>query len=473
VDIETLYARLPGFAQNLACTYEGFRIQRGRYNTQFRRLLSEAEKRNTWTTAQIMDYRDRCLRNYVQHCAKTVPYFREQFGKWGIAPQSIQGMEDLRVLPILTKSDVVANSSRLQSEVLAPRDCTVCHTSGTTGSGLRFRVSREAFRTQWAVWWRYRRWHGIDLTTRCGYFGGRSVVPIAQKQPPFWRYDRARHQVLFSGYHISQATLPLYMEELRRQRPPWLCGYPSLLTVLASYVVESGHGLGYTPTWITAIAENLLPLQKTVIAKAFGVAPRQHYGMAEGAANISECEMGRFHVDEDFSAVEFVPEDGMDSCRVVGSSFVNPATAFLRYEVGDRVRVSTESGCRCGRPGRLVEAIDGRLEDYVIRRDGSMVGRMDHIFKDLVNIREAQIVQEVPGQIKIRVVRGTSYGNKDEKRLQAEALKRLGTETDVKIEYWESLPRGSGGKLRLVISSLRNGRIAANDVPEQEVSSVS
>ena len=90
-----------------------------------------------------------------------------------------------------------------------------------------------------------------------------------------------------------------------------------------------------------------------------------------------------------------------------------------------------------------------------------MVGRMDHIFKDLVNIREAQIFQDVPGRIQIRIVRGASYGENDEKRLHAEMRKRLGAETEVKIEYWKSLPRASGGKLRFVISSLHGGRIAA------------
>jgi phenylacetate-CoA ligase len=196
-------------------------------------------------------------------------------------------------------------------------------------------------------------------------------------------------------------------------------------------------------------------MQKAVIGKAFGVAPRQHYGMAEGTANISECESGRLHVDEDFAAVEFLAQDGMDSCKVVGTSFLNPATAFLRYEVGDRVRVGVESRCPCGRPGRLVEAIDGRLEDYVVRRDGSMVGRLDHVFKDLVNIREAQIWQAEPGKVQIRVVRGAAYTRGDEDRLRMEMVKRLGAETEVGVEHWESLPRGKGGKLRFVVSELK------------------
>jgi phenylacetate-CoA ligase len=103
----------------------------------------------------------------------------------------------------------------------------------------------------------------------------------------------------------------------------------------------------------------------------------------------------------------------------------------------------------------------------VIRRDGSMVGRMDHVFKDLVNVREAQIVQEDPGRITIRIVRGAFYCDRDEKYLLAEIGKRLGSETDVKIDYRESLPRGSGGKLRFVVSTLHNGRIGRTGMTPQ------
>ena len=48
-----------------------------------------------------------------------------------------------------------------------------------------------AIQEQWAIWWRYRRLHGLQFNTWCGYFGGRSVVPLTQKRPPLWRFNRA------------------------------------------------------------------------------------------------------------------------------------------------------------------------------------------------------------------------------------------------------------------------------------------
>jgi phenylacetate-CoA ligase len=282
-------------------------------------------------------------------------------------------------------------------------------------------------------------------------------------EPPFWRVNYPGRQVLFSGYHMSSQNLSAYVGELRRRRPPWLHGYPSLLALVATYLLESGTDLGYGVRWVTTGAENLLQQQAAVIERALGVRPIQHYGLAEGAANISQCELGTLHVDEDFAAVEFIPvgQDGLH--RIVGTNFANPATPLLRYDTQDLALLQGGASCNCGRAGRIVEQVDGRREDYVVLRNGVRVGRMDHIFKDMVNVREAQIHQARCGEITIRVVRSEHYGAHDEEAILRETVKRLGTETEVRIEYWDALPRSAAGKLRFVVSDLAEASI--EDLP--------
>jgi phenylacetate-CoA ligase len=307
-----------------------------------------------------------------------------------------------------------------------------------------------AVHEQWAVWWRYRRWHGIAPGTWCGYFGGRSVVPVSQAHPPFWRYDLPGHQLLFSGYHMSSANLDAYVAKLRRRRPPWLHGYPSLLALLAAHLLETGTHLGYELRWVTIGAENLLPQQAALMERAFGVRPRQHYGMTEATANVSECERGSLHVDEDFAAVEFIDTSEEGACRIVGTNFTNPAMPLIRYDSHD---VATFPGRRCGcrRAGRTVERIDGREEDYVVIASGARLGRMDHIFKDMTNVREAQIRQRHDGEITLLIVRGRSYDADDEAVLLRETRKRVGDDTRLRVEYVEELERTRTGKLRLVV----------------------
>src|SRR5713226_8555934 len=304
--LEAIYLKLPIPLQHAACSLEGRRIKRSRFGSAFRVLLEQAEARTFWSEEQVTRYRDQRLRDFVGHCARTVPFYRRRFQELRISPGDIRTMDDLRHLPIITKRDVQESCGQFVSDAIPNRQREMTHTSGTTGAGLQFFTTMRAVQEQWAAWWRYRRWHGIELGTWCGYFAGRLVVPASQEDPPFWRYNYPGRQILFSGHHMSPANMASYAEELRRRQPPWVHGYPSLIALLAAYVLETGEDLGYKLRWITLGAENLMPQQASLIERAFGVKPRQHYGMTEAVVNISECERGALHVDEDFAGVEFL-----------------------------------------------------------------------------------------------------------------------------------------------------------------------
>ena len=108
----------------------------------------------------------------------------------------------------------------------------------------------------------------------------------------------------------------------------------------------------------------------------------------------------------------------------------------------------------------MVAHLDGRQEDYVVTRTAPDWGGWTTIFKDLVNVREAQIVQSSAGKITLRVVRGRGYGSTDERKLRQETVKRIGGQSDqieFSIDYVEALPRTASGKLRFVVSDANGG----------------
>lgn len=451
MDRESLYSRLPVPLQEAAVSLEGWRIHRQRYNTAFHRLLSEYRAREMWDQETIAAWRDQRLRAFIAHAAHSVPYYRDLFRALGATPEDFRTLADVQRLPVLDKRTVQQQPERFVSEAIPQRDTQSCHTSGTTGAGLHFAATHDSQREHWAVWWRYRMAHGLVLDTPCLYFGGRSVVPAAQQRPPFWRRNRPGRQMLFSGYHLSPAHAPAYLEAMRQSGAHWIHGYPSMVALIAGYALELNMSLPMR--WVTLGAENVLPQQADLIARAFGARPRAHYSMSEGAANISECPQGSHHVDEDFAATELLPIPGSEACRIIGTNLSNPAFPLIRYDTGDLAVPSGES-CPCGRPGRLVSAIDGRSEDYVITRNGARIGRLDHIFKDMVHVREAQIRQSRPGHMAMHVVRGPRYSQEDERMLRAETRKRTGDSMDFEIIYENAIPRTASGKLRFVVSEI-------------------
>jgi phenylacetate-CoA ligase len=455
IDLDRAYARLPIALQELAHDLAGRRTQRVRYGRGFSELLAELEDRSFWTDDEIRRYRDARLQAFVGHAVETVPFYSRRFREVGLEPEDVRAVEDLAALPLLAKEDVQDANIDLVSTAFPRRRLITRRTSGTTGAGVRLLATVAADREQWAVWWRFLGWHGIQPGTLCAYFAGASTVPLAQTEPPFWRYNRAGRQIRFSRDHLHPGTASAYVGELRRRRPPWLHGHPSVLARLASYVMECPGGLGYEVRWVTVASEQLLSPQRAMIRDVFGVEPRQHYAMAEAVANASECERGRLHVDEDFAAVEFVRNGIPGRGRIAGTNLSNPAMPLIRYEVGDLATLD-EAPCACGRPGRILGAIDGRTSEYVILSDGRRVTALSYIFKEMVHVREAQIHQREPGKITIRVVRGPGYEGGDESRLLESARRHLG-DIVITIEYVDHLPRAPSGKLRLVDSELAGG----------------
>lgn len=454
MDRERIYARLPIALQNLAVHLEGRRIQRSRYGPQFRELLAEYEARDALDTAALERFRDERLAAFVRHAFGSVPYYRERRERWGVDPDSIRTLADLQKLPVLERAEVQAHSESLWSEACSRDEVTISHTSGSTGTGLRFPVTHRAHSEQWALWWRFRRRHGIELDTPCLYFGGRSIVPLRQRRAPFWRFNRPGRQILFSGYHLSRDNAPAYLDEIERHPGAWLHGYPSMLALLASFAGE----LGRRPRIgkISIGSESLLDWQVEAIAEAFGVRPIQHYGMSEGVANISEHPDGLLRVDEDYAAVEFVPVDAT-TWRIVGTNLSNPAFPLLRYDTGDICRLPDSPVDAAGR--RVVARVDGRREDYVIAKSGAHLGRLDHIFKDLTRVREAQIHQSRPGAMTLHVVRAEGYDESDDRRLREETAKRVGDDVDFDVCYVDAVERTRRGKVRFVVSTVDAGKI--------------
>lgn len=460
---QRVYERLPVWGQNLCCCLYGLRLQRGRYGAGYAQIQDLAFAADKWGRDRVQAFQLERLRAIVAYASRHVPYYRELFKSVGLTADDIQRPEDIRAIPLLSKQTVRERLSEFISDELAALNVRTISTSGTTGTGLRFPITLEAERWQWAVLWRFRRRFGMDNTMWYAHFFGRSMVPFSQRHPPFWRINRPGKQVFFSAYHVKDRNLPTYVRELDRRQPAWIQGYPSLLTLVARYIMETGDGLRYVPRFVATSSETLLDHQKEVIARAFGTPCRQWYSQTEAVASITECPEGRLHVDEDFGYVELVP-DADGTYELITTGFYNFAFPLIRYETGDIVALPhRESVCPCGCPGRVVTSIDGRVEDYILTPDGRRIGRMDHVFKGMTTVREAQLVQKQVDTILIRIVAGSGFAQRDERKIEVAVQSRVGADMKVQFTRVGAIERTRHGKLRFVVSELEAGRTLPPD----------
>ena len=461
--LNTLYGRLPIPAQQALVAAKGWKSYRDRFGAPFRRTLREIEATDRLDADGVREDQERRLRETVRWAARTVPFYRERFRRDGIDPASIRKLDDLPRLPTLSKEEVRAAGTALRSEAVSPRDIIPGRTSGTSGTAIALYHTREALGWEYAVNWRQRRWFGCDLKERFGCFGGQTVVPFAQEERPFWRYDLQRARMLFSLYHMTPRNLAAYAEELQRPGYHFWQGYPSSIALVCQYLIDAGITLGNAaPRAVFTSSETLLDFHRERIVQATGAPVADRYGNAEFAVSVLQCPEGRYHVDTEFGVVEIDPHEETEEWvrgEVVATGFANRAMPFLRYRTGDVATLRRSGSCPCGRARPIVEEIDGRIEHYVVTPDGRRIGRMDHVFKDAHEVKEAQIVQRTPERIAVRLVPRPGFDARAQRELETAFRTRLGDQIEVAYEEVETIERDPNGKFRLVVSELDLGAL--------------
>lgn len=446
--IPSIYYKLPRPLQNLACSYEGLRRKWSLYDKYTNHFLMQYEQRKGWDNNQICEYRDHKLQIMVKHAYNTVPYYRRIFNEGGINPDSIKNIDDLKILPILTKDIINTHKDELISTNLPKGKIINGETGGTTGNSMTIKMTLQNICEQKAVWQRYYKSLGIPINTWHAMMTHRMIMSPSQKDTKYWRYNYPGKQIFFSPFHLNEETFLSYYQTLIKNKIQWIVGFPNRIMLFASMMLERNLSLNGQIKFITTGAESLLGYQKEIITKAFGVIPYQHYGLTEGVANFSEDINHIIHIDEDYSCVELLPED--NHYKVIGTSLNNFVMPLLRYDTKDTVTYHITANGK-----RIIDSIDGRTEDYISLPDGRKITSIGLAFHGTLGIREMQFYQHSDYSITMYIVKGVGNFQSDVQKVIEYVKNILGNEISFDIKYTNEIPHTKSGKKRLVISELK------------------
>jgi phenylacetate-CoA ligase len=321
-------------------------------------------------------------------------------------------------------------------------------TSGTSGAGLKFPVSKRFLVNQWAVF--TKQWGELNLKDEWRFqFSGLKYF----KKNKIHRVDYFGRKIFLSQYHLSSETIHLYVKVLKQHdQIKWLHGYPSAILNLVE-LVKNTYELSVFDNilHITTSSESISDGQKTYLSEILNVSVSELYGQTEGVANFFTCREGNLHVNEAFSVVEFLPNNGR--YNVIGTSLHNSAFPFVNYDTGDSV-ASFHVGCKCGRSSRYVVDILGRDEDYLVKSDGVKVGRLDHLSKGLSDLKRSQIVQAAPGTATFFIDVDASEASKVIEILRKRCAGYLGKGFRMTFEVTQTFELSKNGKMKYVLSKL-------------------
>jgi phenylacetate-CoA ligase len=458
VNRQDLYRRLPLPAQQAMAAAYGVVQLPIRHGGRFRSDVRDLDARQWWSPDRLQRDQDQRVRAMVLWCAHRVPHYRDLFAELGLDASDVRTAADLVQLPMLDKESVRADPERFLPD--PPRPKLVAQTTGgTTGTPLAYWATKDAVRFNYATYEsRTRAWSGVRFGDRMASFHGQPIVPAGQERGPFWRRNPAFNQLYCSVYHLSDANLPAYLDALAAFRPVVLAGYTSAIHRLAQYVLRVGDTDRIRPRAVIVSSETLLPAARADIEAAFGCPVHNAYSLGELVAYVSECDFGSMHVSTEYGVLELLDTDesaGTGRHEIVASGLFNRAMPLLRYRTGDTAAPATAT-CECGRGLPTVDELTGRSDDVVHTPDGTIVGPapMSLAFQRVPRLRRAQVHQDRIESIRVLVEVDADFTVDDESFMVAELAKRLGTALEIEVERVEALPRTSGGKERVVVSTL-------------------
>ncbi len=452
--LNEVYRRLPVAGQNLFASAYGLRERSRRHRGDYSRAVEDLACREWWTPEQLADDQAARVRSMITWCAARVPHYREMFAELGLAAEDITSPSDLRHLPILDKETVRADPDAFLPDGPRPR-LVPQSTGGTTGTPVRYWATLDAVRANYATYEaRCRRWAGVHLGQRLASFHGQPIVPERQRGGPYWRRNPAFHQRYFSVYHLNQDTMKDYIDELARFDPEVIAGYTSAVHRIAVGLIEANQIGRVRPSAVIVSSETLTAAMRRDIESAFGCRVTNAYSLGELVAFVSECDHGELHVSTEYGVVELV--DGPLGTEIVATTLINEGMPLLRYRTGDLAVAADGGSSSCGRGLPVVREIIGRVDDAVRTPEGATVGPapMSLAFQRVPHLRRTQVRQERVDELLVLIEVDREFSAGDEEFMVAELRKRLGPTIGLVVERVEALPRTSGGKERLVVSTL-------------------
>lgn len=455
--LDGMYARLPVWAQHGAVSAYGAYWHWLRFGPGYARHAAAYAARERFDAAQWQRWTEARLRELLAACATSVPYYRST---WSAAERAAARAGDLAALPVLEKDALRQRPEEFRREGPRTREL-VFHTSGTTGTPIRTYWTVDELRESLAQREvRSARWAGTSFARPRATFSGRMVEPDPHSAGPYYRYNVAERQVYLSPFHLRPDSAADYVRALRRHRVEWLTGYAVSWFLLAQLVRE--QGLAPPPLRaVVTTSEKVTPEMRRVMEAAFGCRVYEEYGTVENALFASECEAGRLHVSPDAGLVELLRADGTPCApgevgEVVVTCFGRTHQPLVRYRLGDLAAWEPEP-CACGRAMPVLREVVGRVEDVVVGPDGRRMVRFHGIFVDQPHVREGQIVQEALARIRVRVVPTDGFGAADIADIVHRVQQRLGGDVEVLVEPVAEIPRTAAGKVRAVVSLIRDG----------------
>lgn len=459
--MRSLIKRVPyPIRQGLKYIYS-FIPHRFRYSKIFWETYNFFQESQWWSKEKLENYQMQQLQKLLIHAYENVPYYRTVFDERGLRPEDIRNFDDLRKLPYLTKDIIRKEFDNLVAKNIPKSMLIYARTSGSTGTPLLLYYQKGRSKPiELAFIWRMFNWYQYQFGDRCVIL--RESVPNRFKggKKDWWEWFPDYNYLVLSPHHMTEENLYKYVEKIREFKPRAIQAIPSIIFILSVFIRR--HRINPFPSIkaILCCSETLYPWQREEIEKAFNCRVFNFYGQTEHVVLAGPCERkDEYHIFPEYGITEIIKPDGKRVTRegemgeIVGTGFYNYAMPLIRYTTKD-MAIWTDKKCDCGREYSLLKRIEGRLQDFIVSKNGHFLPMTAIPYSFMNNVKQFQFYQDTPGKITLRIVKMPTYTSKDSEHILRTLKDEAGDNLDFSIEFVDDIARTKGEKYLYLIQKL-------------------
>ncbi len=422
----------------------------------------------------------------LEYANSKIPYYMKVFKEIGFSPKDIKEIEDIRMLPPLSRQDVIDhhkemvdvsfhdsiqfadNSKRGAGEPVQfarfRKHKLVRNTSsGSTGAPTVFYEDGSITSSNWANEMRMRSWYGINPGAKEMRMA-RISTEFMPKNGTLLMRKYLWNQMILPGTNLSGTDYEICYESVRKFSPKVFWGITSALTGFAEYVENNGKvKSGLRPQLVITWAAPLYEHEKRKLGRVFDCHITNIYGTREVGHIAAICPYGSFHINQESLLVETDDVDGDygedDVGEILVTTLEKTPMPFIRYRMGDVGRI-VPSDCSCGRSLQVMKDFLGRTGEIFITRDGRMISP-NFWCRTFMNDRIArafkrfQVIYRRDGNICIKLVRKGNNSHEAEYLLKEFLKKNFDYDTKIGFEYVEKIGSQTSGKYQVVVNEAK------------------
>ena len=438
--LKKLYVKLPPRLMLGSSTY--FR---------FRKYIKKTDK---YPIKQLQDLQFKHLKDIVNHAWKNIPGYKKLWEDGGFHPEQLQSLNDINKIPFITKEILRDNLEAFSYKKL--RGIHKITTGGSTGIPFAFYQQREngiielAFMHE--IWSRF--YPEVNYHVNATILRGKKIGKPAEYDP--------LNGLILSSFDLTPENIKLYVAAIEKYKTHILRAYPSSLYVFSSLVKSLGLKINHHFKVIMLGSENLYDFQKDQIKEVFNAPYVNWYGHGEKTVLAGYCEhKTTYHAFPLYGITEIVDQDGREinegeTGEIIGTSFWNYATPFIRYKTQDYAKKGSASCEKCGRNHLIIEEIQGREHEFIVDKNKKLIALTGvsiicGTFNELLQFR---FVQDTIGKFIFRYIKKPGVNKVNTASIQQALFDKIGDNFEIVFEEVTEISRTPSGKLMYLEQNL-------------------